>query len=145
MVTLRIPPLKERSDDIPLLFVHLAREARARYRREMPDFTPELEAELLAHGWPGNVRELRNVADRFVLGLWRAPGAAATPVVEDNGAGADLATRLARFEKGVIEAELKRHNGRMRETYEALGLSRKGLYDKIRRLGIETEMPGDDG
>ncbi|MCB1419445.1 MAG: sigma-54-dependent Fis family transcriptional regulator [Notoacmeibacter sp.] len=145
VVTLRIPPLKERRDDIPLLFVHLAREARARYRREMPDFTPELEAELLAHEWPGNVRELRNMADRFVLGLWRAPGGRQAASMVDADGEDDLATRLARYEKGVIEAELKRNNGRMRETYEALGLSRKGLYDKIRRLGIETDTAEADG
>ena len=59
VITLEIPPLKARKDDIPLLFFHMAREARARYRREIPEITPQIEADLLAHSWPGNVRELR--------------------------------------------------------------------------------------
>ena len=142
VITLRIPALKDRKDDIPLLFVHLAREARARYRRDMPDFTPALEADLIGHDWPGNVRELRNVADRFVLGLWR--GFEGTGHGADTGSGA-LADRVAAFEKAVIEAELNRNGGRMKETYETLGLSRKGLYDKIRRHGIGTGETGRDG
>lgn len=145
VVTLRIPPLKARKEDIPLLFVHMAREARARYRRDMPAFSPELETELTAHDWPGNVRELRNVADRFVLGLWRAPEREGSVTTAADAGSGDLSERLSRFEKAVIEAELKRHGGRMKETYEALGLSRKGLYDKIRRLGIDAAMPEADG
>ncbi|PSM17674.1 sigma-54 dependent transcriptional regulator [Nitratireductor sp. StC3] len=139
VATLKIAPLRERGDDIPLLFTHLAREARARYRRDMPEMNPALEAELTAHDWPGNVRELRNVADRWVLGLWRgfSPDA---PVAA--GGASTLADRLAAFERSVIEAELKRHGGRQKETYEALGISRKGLYDKMKKLGLGGH---DDG
>ncbi len=139
VATLTIPPLRERKDDIPLLFVHLAREARARYRRDIPDMTPALEGELAGHDWPGNVRELRNIADRWVLGLWRGfSGNGHGGAVAGEGG---LAERVAAYEKAVIETELKRHGGRMKETYEALGLSRKGLYDKIKRLGVSV---GDD-
>lgn len=141
VVTLTIPALRERRDDIPLLFVHLAREARARYRREMPEFTPALEADLLAHDWPGNVRELRNFADRWVLGLWR--GFARPDANGGDGAG-PLAEQVAAFEKRLIEKELARNGGRMKPTYEGLGLSRKGLYDKIMRHGIAVQN-GDDG
>ncbi len=62
VVTVAIPPLRERLEDIPLLFQHLAVEARARYRREIPDMPDSFLAKLMAHDWPGNVRELRNVA-----------------------------------------------------------------------------------
>ena len=140
VATLTIPPLRERKDDIPLLFAHLAREARARYRRDIPDMTPALEADLLAHDWPGNVRELRNAADRWVLGLWNGFSAGGDA---GNGAGSadsgTLADQLAICERRIIEDALKRNEGQMKATYEALGLSRKGLYDKIRRLGIESE------
>ena len=135
---LQIPPLRERKDDIPLLFAQLAREARARYRRDMPQMTPALEAALTGNDWPGNVRELRNAADRWVLGLWR--GVSAGDGQADDGDS--LAQRLAAFEKSVIETELARHSGRQKETYEALGISRKGLYDKMRKLGIRA---GEDG
>ena len=139
VATLKIPPLRERRDDIPLLFAHLAREARARYRRDMPEMTPALEADLTAHDWPGNVRELRNITDRWLLGLWRGFSPETPTVADDAGR---LADRLAAFEKSVIEAELRRHDGRQKETYEALGISRKGLYDKMRKLGIASR---DDG
>ena len=136
VITLTIPPLRERKDDIPLLFFHLARDARARYRREIPEIDHHLESELIAHDWPGNVRELRNYAERFVLGMWHGFDAEAP-----RGAGQDptLSERVAAFEKAAIEAELARHGGALKPVYEALGISRKGLYDKIKRLGISYE------
>ncbi|MEY2993373.1 MAG: hypothetical protein RL357_308 [Pseudomonadota bacterium] len=137
---LGIAPLRERKEDIPLLFFHLAREARAKYRREIPDVSPELEAQLMAHDWPGNVRELRNIADRFVLGLWHG----FTPIPTDaEPESSALAARVAAFEKSLIEQELQRHHGQMKPTYTALGLSRKGLYDKITRLGIRPPSTTD--
>ncbi|MEP4561062.1 MAG: sigma-54 dependent transcriptional regulator [Nitratireductor sp.] len=139
VATLKIPPLRDRGDDIPLLFTHLAREARARYRRDMPEMTPALEAELTAHDWPGNVRELRNVADRWVLGLWRGFSPDAPAATENANT---LQDRVAAFERSVIEAELKRHGGRQKETYEALGISRKGLYDKMKKLGLGGQENG---
>src|SRR3546814_5330713 len=69
VVSLAIPPLRERREDIPLLFNHLAREARGRYRRDIHELGGAPMTALMAHDWPGNVRELRNAADRFVLGL----------------------------------------------------------------------------
>lgn len=137
VAALAIAPLRERKEDIALLFFHLAREARAKFRREIPDFGPELEAQLLAHDWPGNVRELRNVAERFVLGLWRG----FSPLPEAPSPSAEpthLAPRMAAFEKSLIEQELAKHGGQMKPTYTALGLSRKGLYDKLVRLGIKV-------
>ncbi|OXT00347.1 Fis family transcriptional regulator [Notoacmeibacter marinus] len=143
VVSLLIPSLRERREDIPLLFHHLAREARARYRRDIPPMTPALEAELMAYDWPGNVRELRNVADRWVLGLWRGLASRPTHNVDVPSEGVSLSEHLAIYEKAVIEAELARNDGRMKPTYETLGLSRKGLYDKIRRLGIATRPEAD--
>ncbi|SJZ70271.1 sigma-54-dependent transcriptional regulator [Consotaella salsifontis] len=137
VANLHIPPLRERRDDIPLLFFHLAREARARYRREIPEMTPEMEARLLAHDWPGNVRELRNVADRFVLGLYRIAEDAPRPREAPGMDERSLAERVDDFERAQIRAELKRSEGRLKPVYERLQISRKGLYDKMRRLGIE--------
>ena len=151
VVTLTIPPLRERREDVPLLFFHLAREARARFRREIPAVSHALEMQLMRRDWPGNVRELRNYADRFVLGMWpgfeaeegqgtRRPAGAAAGGNGASWAGS-LADRLAAYERSVIEAELARNGGALKPTYETLQISRKGLYDKIRRLGIE----GGDG
>ncbi len=140
VVTLSIPALRERKDDISLLFVHLAREARARYRRDMPELTPQIEAALMARDWPGNVRELRNFADRWVLGLWTG-GDTASGQAEDGAAG-NLSERVAAFERSVLATELDRNGGSMRKTYEALGLSRKGLYDKLQKHGLSGDGDG---
>ncbi|MCC0014532.1 MAG: sigma-54-dependent Fis family transcriptional regulator [Hoeflea sp.] len=141
VITLEIPALRARRDDIPLLFFHLAREARARYRREIPDITPQIEAGLLAHDWPGNVRELRNVADRFVLGMWAGFGSEPDQSLE-IGTGS-LSERMDAFERDVIRAEISRNGGALKPTYENLGVSRKGLYEKMRRLGISSGDGGD--
>jgi two-component system C4-dicarboxylate transport response regulator DctD len=64
-----LPPLRERKEDIPLLFEHFVLDAARRHQRPAPVVTERQLSEFLSHDWPGNVRELRNVADRFVLGL----------------------------------------------------------------------------
>ena len=139
VAALQIPPLRDRKEDIPLLFFHLAREARGKFRREIPTVSPALETDLVNYDWPGNVRELRNTADRFVLGLW--DGFEGQNSVQDNATG-DLATRVSAFEKSVIEREIQSHGGQLKATYESLGLSRKGLYDKMKRLGIRMSSDG---
>lgn len=150
VVALQVPPLRERREDIPLLFHHLAREARARYRREIPDPDDRHLSDLLSYDWPGNVRELRNAADRFVLGLGAvvpgavATGDAASPAAEGSTGEGPLAGRLEAVEKAILEAELRRQGGSLKATYEALGLSRKTLYDKLQRHGLKREdfVPG---
>ena len=113
-------------------FAHLAREARARYRRDIPDMTPALEAGLLAHDWPGNVRELRNAVDRFCLGvIAAAPGGS-------EGGGA-LTDRVDRYERQLIEAALRASGGVVSSAAEALQIPRKTLHDRITRLGIPVE------
>jgi two-component system, NtrC family, C4-dicarboxylate transport response regulator DctD len=141
VVTLELPALKERREDIPLLFFHLAREARARYRREIPDVPQWLEAQLMAYDWPGNVRELRNYADRFVLGMWQ--GFNKPEISSQVTRSGSLGERLARYERAIIEDELARSGGTFKPVYETLQISRKGLYDKMRRLGISTTEPED--
>jgi two-component system, NtrC family, C4-dicarboxylate transport response regulator DctD len=138
VVSASIPPLRERLEDIPLLFQHLAVEARARYRREIPDISESYLASLMSRDWPGNVRELRNVADRFVLGLEQEAKAEAA-------AGSNLFDQVAAFEKALIAAELKRNGGSIKATYEGLGLSRKALYEKMRKydLGRDSESAAE--
>ncbi len=133
VITFTIPPLRERKEDIPLLFHHLARIARSKYRREIPELTADLVEQLTSYDWPGNVRELRNYADRFVLGIWNGFVTRSEPEVTGG-----LNSRLQAFEKTVIEQELIKHGGSLKSTYESLELSRKGLYDKIKRLGIQV-------
>ncbi len=134
---LRVPPLVARREDIPLLFLQLVREAAARH--SAPDRTPdpELLADLTGRDWPGNVRELRNAADRFVLGLDWLPGASASQTQR-------LGDRMAGFERSVIARAIAAHGGHLRRVYEQLGISRKTLYEKMVKHGLDRRLFADD-
>jgi two-component system, NtrC family, C4-dicarboxylate transport response regulator DctD len=139
-VSLRVPPLSERLEDIPALFTRLLSEACARHRLPARRASPALLAELARGTWPGNVRELRNVAERFALGLDQSalapdPGDA-TPL---------LADQMAAFERKILIDALIRHKGALKPVYESLGLSRKALYDKLVRYRIDkAHFQGDE-
>lgn len=132
VATLRVAPLSDRREDIPLLFLQLVREAAARHgvQDRAPD--PELLADLSARDWPGNVRELRNAADRFVLGLdWMQAAGPEAP---------RLADRVAGFERSVIAGAIAAHRGHLRKVYESLGISRKTLYEKMQKHGLDRRL-----
>ena len=133
VVTLSIPPLRERTEDIPRLFTNLIALAAKRYRRDAPQVSLEDLSALSAQTWPGNVRELRNAADRYVLGLsLREDGSDAMPP-------ASLAKQVERYEASVIASALVSQKGNLKATYEVLGLSRKTLYEKMQRHGLRRE------
>ncbi|SDW94017.1 sigma-54-dependent transcriptional regulator [Roseicitreum antarcticum] len=134
VVMLRMLPLSARADDIPLLFSKLLIEAAARHRVAEASAPPHVLAEVAARDWPGNVRELRNAADRFALGLGLTPRASdAAPPDE----GARLADLVADFERSVLVSALTAQHGNLRPVYEALGLSRKSLYEKMQKYGLD--------
>lgn len=135
VVTLRMPTLAERREDVPRLFAHLVGEAAARYKRPLPDIPGAVLTAVAARDWPGNVRELRNAADRFALGLDLDIGTATDDTSEDS----TLAERMAEHEKSLIAASLSAHGGSLKETYESLGLSRKALYEKMQKHGLSRE------
>jgi two-component system C4-dicarboxylate transport response regulator DctD len=135
VVTLRIPPLAERREDVALLFLQLVREAAGRYRRDFIEPPPHVVAGYAQHDWPGNVRELRNAADRYVLGLESGDGDAG------GGDATGLADRVAGFERAVIAAALRRHGGSLKPVYEELGISRKTLYEKMQRYRLDKNDP----
>lgn len=130
---LRVPSLRERAEDIPLLFQHFLVRAARRLQRDAPLVTPELTAALMAHSWPGNVRELQNAAERIALGLGLDAGGPAQPVETRTA----LPARVEAFEQSVIEQELARHDGSVAATCDALALPRKTLYDKIQKYGLK--------
>ncbi|WP_097460003.1 sigma-54-dependent transcriptional regulator [Mangrovitalea sediminis] len=141
VVTLDIPPLRERREDIPLLFQHFALVASARYEKEIPALSTQQVPILLAHTWPGNVRELRNLAERYVLlgencgyDLERLmPGAG-------NVGAMNLKEQVEQFEKSLIEQALNRCRGNISEATEALGIPRKTLHDKVRKYGLDRRQ-----
>ncbi|THK35901.1 sigma-54-dependent Fis family transcriptional regulator [Ensifer sp. MPMI2T] len=138
VATLRVPPLAQRRSDIPLLFMQLVRESAARYGRDDVEISPALASEIAERDWPGNVRELRNAAERFVLGLEAEQDDAARPN------GARLADKVAAFEKSLIASALAAHGGALKPVYESLGISRKTLYEKMQKFGLDKRLLAAD-
>ena len=92
----------------------------------------------MRYQWPGNVRELRNAADRFVLGLGLDLQTSVPNVSSSSGVGS-LSSQLADYERVLIENEIARNGGTLKSTYENLGISRKSLYEKMKRLGLNRD------
>jgi two-component system C4-dicarboxylate transport response regulator DctD len=143
VATLHVPSLAQRRADIPLLFLQLVREAAARYSRNDIDVPPELISDIAGRSWPGNVRELRNSADRLVLGL----DVTADDAPPDAGPQR-LSEKVAAYERGLIATALTAHGGSLKPVYEQLGVSRKTLYEKMQKYGLDkninTAMLQDD-
>ena len=135
VVTISIPPLRERRDDVALLFFYFAERAAARFRRSVPTVPALIHRHLREHDWPGNVRELAHFAERFVLGLEEAAQAQSPAPASPDGA-VPLPDRLDRYEADIIRETLGRNDGDVRRTIEALGIPRKTFYDKLQRHGI---------
>ena len=134
---IELPPLRERRDDIPLLFENFTLAAATRYAMPAPELSRAVLAGLMARSWPGNVRELRNVADRFVLGL-------PDSVAEDSAAQMEmrsyrLSEQVEAFERMLIADELQRQAGDVAATAKALHIPRQTLYDKLHKMGLVAE------
>jgi two-component system C4-dicarboxylate transport response regulator DctD len=130
---LRLPPLRERREDIPLLFAHFARAAAERLGRKAPELSGARLSELLSHDWPGNVRELANAAERQVLGLSSSPETITEP-------GQSLAAQQEAFEAQCLRAALARHKGDIKAVLHELQLPRRTLNEKMQRHGLLREM-----
>ncbi len=138
VLRLEIPPLRERIDDAPELFQHFISRAVKQYACDPVEMTRAVTDRLLAHDWPGNIRELQNVALRYALGFGLDIRSPEPGAVAANEPRHDLAARLAAFEADLIRRQLLHYDNKLKPTYEALGISRKTLYDKIRKYGISS-------
>jgi len=135
IVTLNLPPLRQRFDDIQSLFHHFLLLSAARYSKAAPALPLQDVQTLLAHDWPGNVRELRNAAERYIL-LGKLTGLSsvneAQPTLTQN-----LSEQVETFEKILIEQALTSCNGSIKDTMHLLNLARKTLYDKMQKHQID--------
>jgi len=143
VLPIRVPPLRERREDISLLAAHFLRLAAARAGVPMPAIPPRTLAAMIAYDWPGNVRELRNAVERMAI---TARDGEAGPFEPDRrvddgrhltlpaGAGR-LRGELERVEREAIAAALREH-GSMTEAAKALGISRRALYERLHRYGL---------
>lgn len=139
VVTVTLPPLRERREDIPLLMAHFTTQAAQRFNRQPPELSNARMAALMRHDWPGNVRELRNVADCLVLGVRHAVLDQGPLPAPADTAGLSLAEAVERFERELIAGEMARQGGNLARTAEALKVAKTTLHDKVRRLGLGAQ------
>jgi DNA-binding NtrC family response regulator len=144
-VTLRLPPLRERSRDIPSLVQLFVEEANATYERSVRRIPDPVMRRLMAYHWPGNIRQLKNVIANAVIlsdgeeivGLELGDSAPPEDELQIDG---DLRTMMARhsgeLEKRIIRAVLQKNNRNVTKTASVLGISRKTLYEKMHRYGF---------
>jgi len=139
-VEIRLPPLRDRIEDIPVLAEHFLKLHRERYRRPIMGFTPEALDALRQHLWPGNVRELDHVIERAVL---MSPGNIVTAfdLALEATPDARLSARLEEMsledaERLLIKKALARFEGNANRAAEALGLSRSALYRRLQKYGL---------
>lgn len=133
VATLDLPPLRERREDIPLLFEHFMLLGAARHQRPVPETAPGRIRQLVGYGWPGNIRELRNVADRCVLGIESGSPPFGQPQADGP---TPLAETVEAFERALIVDALHRH-GSLGRTAEALVMAKTTLHDKIKKYGLD--------
>lgn len=149
VMTLQIPPLRERHEDIPLLAQHFLEKYAAKNRKTVKGFVPLAMDMLLKYGWPGNVRELENAVERAVILLTgehiterqlplniveRYPGHEMAPVAA--GSAMDGTRPLEDIEKEAILATLKASSGNKAEAARRLGVTRKTLHNKLKSYGL---------
>jgi two-component system response regulator HydG len=147
VVPIRIPPLRERREDVPLLATHFL--AQFGIRTGAPKtLTPDALARLVEHSWPGNVRELENVIEHSAA-LAAGPELRASDIqIEANAVGAGapgtrkLADAVEEAERSTIEAAVLRAGGDLARVARELGVSPTTLWRKMKRLGLEGRGAG---
>jgi DNA-binding NtrC family response regulator len=147
-ITIHVPPLRERTEDIQLLAEHFFKMYARKYQRSINGISQAAYQRLFSHTWPGNVRELQNVIERAVL-LAKTNKIEPIDLPFDNGslpeksaqgAGWDVPPNmtLEEIEKLVIEKTLQRTNGNKQAAANLLGIYRPRLYSKIRKYNIDV-------
>ncbi|BAO28245.1 Fis family transcriptional regulator [Sulfuritalea hydrogenivorans sk43H] len=146
VIHLRIPPLRERPEDIRWFVRHFVEEFNHAHSGERRRIDPRTEQALLSYAWPGNVRELKHAVERACI-LSNGPllgaeaffgGSLDDEVGTSQGSSESLAEYLMACERDYLSLILERHGGHMTHAAEALGITRKTLWEKLRRLGIKA-------
>jgi two-component system, NtrC family, nitrogen regulation response regulator NtrX len=148
-MTLYLPPLRERRDDIPLLIERFWADLQGKYSRPGPELTREALLRLQEASWPGNVRQLRNTVEKlFVLprenkvtaddvraSLGDQSHAPPSPL-EGALSATDFREAKRMFEIEYITRKLNEHGGNVTRTASSIGIERQSLQEKIRKLGV---------
>ena len=141
VVTIELPPLRERKEDIPLLAQHFLKKFAVENQKEITDFSPEATDFLLKYDWPGNVRELENAIERAVI-LAKDSYIDIADLPQENRLLVHSAPRgesLREVEKNHILNVLNETGGNYSEAARILGISRVTLYNRIRAYGLDVK------
>jgi two-component system NtrC family response regulator len=147
VVTINLPPLRERPDDVRLLAQAFLQRFAAENGKENLVFQPDALRALVRYNWPGNVRELENRVKRAVI---MADGRRLTvqdlELSQGSGAGATITLKEARenLEREMIQQTLQRHSGKISSAATELGISRPTLYELMEKLAITREPKSGD-
>ncbi len=147
VLSIAVPPLRERREDIPLLVSHFLKQAAARNGVPVPEVSERTLEQMIQYSWPGNVRELRNAIERMVI---TAHAGVTGPFIPDEAFAAPrllslpatpgrLRDELERTEKTVIEIALRENDGEITATARALGISRRALYERMKKYGLDKK------
>lgn len=147
VIPLRLPPLRERPQDLPALLQHFLGSFAGRYGRPAPPIPPEGLAALQGYAWPGNVRELRNLCERAVLMGWAGVlsmvGAARTEEVAFVDTALPLLEArqrlVERFEREYLTRLLRQQRGRVGEVARTAGIAERNLYEKMKAYGLSRD------
>ncbi|MFQ5917042.1 MAG: sigma-54-dependent transcriptional regulator [Candidatus Binatia bacterium] len=147
VVTIVLPPLRERRQDLPLLMDHLLRVFAEKNVKKIRGFTPEAREALLRYDYPGNIRELENIIERAsvitrndVIGRADLPISIQEPEAEDNSNNTNLSVVVERLERRLIKDALARSGGVQTRAAEHLGITERNLRYKLKKYGFQ----GDD-
>ncbi len=146
MVEIKIPPLRDRKEDIPILFQHFVAEVCKRYNQSIPQLSKRLFDQLLERDWEGNIRELKNEAEKHMLGLDMPPMEinsgfenSHSNIQIEKDKLPPLADRITEFEKQLIEEELRRNNGNISMVLESLQIPRQTLRNKMQKYNLNRK------
>ena len=144
---LRLPPLRERHEDIPLLIEHFLRRYTVEMKKPIAGVTPEAMAALAAYAWPGNIRELENEVQRLVIQAdaeaFVTPELLSPQIRKVEGLIGRIAPKkgtlkdmMDEVERWLLVEALREHGGNKTKTAETLGITREGLHKKLAKFGV---------
>src|SRR5690606_12019029 len=144
---IRLPPLRERREDIPPLAEHFLQRYRHEFRQEVPGFSQEALDALCAHQWPGNIRELENEIQRLVIqaepGAWIEVSDLSPRLRKIEGTLARIAPKkgtlkemMEQVERWLLAEALREHDNNKTRTAQSLGITREGLHKKLSKYGM---------